>query len=85
MMGLTVFSTCARICIIISWLTGGCWGEGLRCVCFCFLGWPLGPLREEEEDFGTTLNAPGTFHYSVIVIWVNNAVCLNIPELAVTS
>lgn len=29
---------------------------GLTCIPVCFLGWPLGPLKE-EEDFGIDMNA----------------------------
>lgn len=50
----------------------------------CLLLPPLG-LWREEEDFGTTMSAQGTFCCSVIVIWVNSALCLNLPELAVTT
>lgn len=58
--------------------------EGLRCVHVGLLGWLLG-LSREEEDFETTMSGPGTFHYSVTVIWVNSALCPNIPELTVAS
>lgn len=85
----TVLSTCANTALSFPSSQVAARVEGLRCVHVCFPGWPLSPPTphppREEEDFGTTLSATGTFHYPVTVIWVNSALCLNIPELTVTS
>lgn len=51
----------------------------------CLLPWvATGPI-EGGGGLWDRYECPGTFSYSVIVIWVNNALCLNVRERAVTS
>lgn len=82
----TVFSLCASICSAIPSSQVAAILRVSECTHCCLFGWPLGLVRE-EEDFGITVGAPATFRscYSVIAIWVNNVLCLSIPDLAVGS